>query len=247
MAVQRAGPFISATTCRLWRFSQPITQADLAPEPPAAAAQRTGRINVSLADLVKAGVLQPGRGVIGMSYKGSQFAADLTADGAIETEGETEILFALMEAGAGAPVACPLHHAAAAAPAARAGQRFPTPTAFTLYCKRKISPTVSSDDGWRNATYAGAAKPVRLLCLPALIRSPGPPAELAPCILPPFLLCRPPAGALQGTAGAVNRRRGSSSARSGRAEAAGGGGGGASARPPAAPAARGAGQAAARV
>ena len=70
MAAQRAGPFISATTCRLWRFGQRLTASDLAPEPPPAA-KPSGiqRINVSLADLLRAGILQPGRGAIGMTYK----------------------------------------------------------------------------------------------------------------------------------------------------------------------------------
>ncbi|KAL4433705.1 hypothetical protein ABPG75_000146 [Micractinium tetrahymenae] len=90
--------FWSGTCGAQWRLGQRISASDIATATAAAAgagdegagAKRSGaRSGVTLAQLVQAAVVQPGQGVITVSYKGASYTASLNAAGAIEYEGHT--------------------------------------------------------------------------------------------------------------------------------------------------------------
>lgn len=62
--------------------------------------KRSGaRSGVTLAQLVQAGVVQPGQNVITVLYKGASYTASLNAAGAIEYEGSTFVRCAACQPG----------------------------------------------------------------------------------------------------------------------------------------------------
>ena len=79
----------------------------------------SSRSGITLADLVKEGILVPGPDKISVSYKGATAVASLTEDGAVEYE----------------------------------SQLFQSATAFSIYFKRKITPSKQGDDGWKSVFY----------------------------------------------------------------------------------------------
>lgn len=99
----------TSTACAAGDIAAAASAAATAAANDGAGPKRSGaRSGVTLAQLVQAGVVQPGQNVITVSYKGASYAASLNAAGAIEYEGSTFVRCAS---------ACDAHDGQQAAPA----------------------------------------------------------------------------------------------------------------------------------
>lgn len=169
----------SCPLCTL--FAAEDLAADEAPAPAAAAkggGGGGGRSSVTLGDLMSAGVIAPGQGVISVTFKRQVFTADLAADAAIECEGKKQGL-------ASSLFHCFMAHAMLlvlrwprksncaavlkppkAAAALPAGKRFTSCTAFSIHCKRKLTPgkQVGAGAAGRQRTLPSMPEPPYFRC-----------------------------------------------------------------------------------
>ena len=121
------------------------------------------KLSTSLADLVVHAILVPGRDKLTCTYKGTMYVASLCEDGSIDFEGEPAAWPSALSADrrrhfVGSHRAR-LHTAQPSTwrPTGCAGRRYHSPTAWSIYVKRLITPDKQGDDGWKSVLYDGRA------------------------------------------------------------------------------------------